>query len=62
VLNSVYQADNPTYEGRTVLITGTALRFWHYRYPMARPVLIKSFERNRLAGAYDHEARLYRWA
>lgn len=62
VLNSIYQAKNPTYEGRTVLITGTALRFWHYRYPMARPVLVRSFERNRLAGAYDHEARLYRWA
>jgi 4-amino-4-deoxy-L-arabinose transferase-like glycosyltransferase len=62
VLNSIYQANNPTYEGRTVLITGTALQFWHYRYPMAHPVLIRSFKRNRLAGAYDHEARLYRWA
>jgi len=62
VLNSIYQENNVTYQGRTVLITGTALRFWHYRYPMARPVLIKSFERNRLAGEYDHEARLYRWA
>jgi len=62
MFRSIYLTSSSTYLGRTVLITGTAWRFWSRRYPMARPVLIKSFERNPLAGAYDHEAQLYRWA